>query len=288
MSGSRRGPGGGAGPASHGDGGSRGEPGDGTVAGPGTVPGVGAVPRGALISAYLRSFTIQGSWNYRTMIGSGFAFAMLPVLRALAPSRGESLEAALRRHAEHFNAHPYLTSMALGATARLEQEGEEADVVRRFKAAIRGPLGGLGDALVWAAWLPSTVLAALVAAWAGLAPWACVLLFLVLYNTGHLTLRTWGFGAGFEAGRYLGPILKSANLAPLAERVSRVGAVLVGVLAGLILAADPGFRDPAWLWIPLALAALAVGATGGHRVWRPAALVVVAIVVGVTLVQALP
>ena len=31
----------------------------------------------------LRSFAVQGSWNYRTLIGAGFAFALLPALRAL-------------------------------------------------------------------------------------------------------------------------------------------------------------------------------------------------------------
>jgi hypothetical protein len=30
---------------------------------------------------FLRSFAIQGSWNYRTLQGSGFAFALMPVLR---------------------------------------------------------------------------------------------------------------------------------------------------------------------------------------------------------------
>jgi hypothetical protein len=42
-------------------------------------------PRARLASAFLRSFLIQGSWNYHTMIGCGFAFAMLPGLRALTP-----------------------------------------------------------------------------------------------------------------------------------------------------------------------------------------------------------
>lgn len=250
--------------------------------------GPGTVPRSALASAFLRSFTIQGSWNYRTMVGGGFAFAMLPVLRALAASREESLEEGLQRHLEHFNAHPYLTSMALGATVRMERDGEDPEDVRRFKAAIRGPLGGLGDALVWAAWLPATALVALLAAWAGLAPWACVLLFLVLYNAGHLTLRSWGFAAGLESGKQLGPVLGRANLARLADRVSRVGVVLAGALVGLVLGADPGFRDPAWLWIPLALAALAAGALGGHRIWRPAALVVVAAVMALFLVGSMP
>lgn len=248
----------------------------------------GKLPGGALLSTFLRSLTIQGSWNYRTMVGGGFAFALLPVLRALAASRKEPLAEAVQRHLEHFNAHPYLTSMALGATTRLELDGEDAETVRRFKAAIRGPLGGLGDTLVWAAWLPTVTLLALAAAWAGLTPWACVLLFLAVYNAGHLALRTWGFTAGLHSGKELGPVLRSAHLAPLAEWVTRAGSVLAGVVTGLILAGDPGLRDPAALWVPLALAAFATGVVGGHRVWRPAALVVVGAVGAVLLLQSLP
>ena len=29
----------------------------------------------------LRSLVIQGVWNYRTMLGTGFAFALLPTLK---------------------------------------------------------------------------------------------------------------------------------------------------------------------------------------------------------------
>ena len=37
-------------------------------------------PRGRRVAfrkAFLRTFAVQGSWNYRTMLGSGFAYAML-------------------------------------------------------------------------------------------------------------------------------------------------------------------------------------------------------------------
>ena len=78
------------------------------------------LPRGVLVSTFLRSFTIQGSWNYRTMLGGGFAFAMLPVLRWVSRNDREALARGLTRHLEHFNAHPYMASLALGATARLE------------------------------------------------------------------------------------------------------------------------------------------------------------------------
>lgn len=245
------------------------------------------VPWWALLSTFLRSFTIQGSWNYRTMVGGGFAFSLLPVLRHTSRARSEPLEASIGRHAEHFNAHPYLTSLALGAVARLEADGEDPEGVRRFKAAIRGPLGGLGDTLIWAAWLPATSLVALVAAWAGMRPPAAVLLFLLLYNVGHLSLRIWAFTAGLHAGKHLGPLLKSANLAPMAEKVTRLGSVLVGLLTGLMLTGDEGFRYPFWIWTSLAITAICIGMAAGQRIWRPTALVVVGTIGAVILLGVL-
>ena len=116
--------------------------------------------RGVLLRVFLRSFAIQGSWNYRSLIGSGFAYALLPVLRVLYREDPAKLHAAVRRHSELFNSHPYLAPLALGAVAVLEQT-EPPEVVTRFKAAVRGSLGTLGDRLVWSGWRPLVALIAL-------------------------------------------------------------------------------------------------------------------------------
>ncbi len=250
------------------------------------------LPLSARVSMFLRSFTIQGSWNYRTMLGGGFAFAILPVLRRVYPGAG--LQEAVLRHAEHFNAHPYLAGLALGATAKLESDGTDPQLVRRFKLAIKGPLGGLGDALVWAAWLPTTALLGLIAYFAGAPPWACVLIFLVPYNVGHLTLRLWGFNTGLTWGHDVGRVLRDAALGHRAELVSRVGAMLLGVLAGLLCTIDPnpaarGLRGDTFgpLWLVLAAGAFALGLLGGERAWRPAAIVMVGSVISILIVAAL-
>ncbi|MGH7464052.1 MAG: PTS system mannose/fructose/sorbose family transporter subunit IID, partial [Longimicrobiales bacterium] len=46
---------------------------------------------------FLRSFSIQGSWNYRTLQGSGFAYALMPVLRWVYGDT-EQLQEAVVRH----------------------------------------------------------------------------------------------------------------------------------------------------------------------------------------------
>ncbi len=242
------------------------------------------LPLSARVSSFLRSFTIQGSWNYRTMIGGGFAFALLPVLRSLFT--GKALDDALRRHSEHFNAHPYLAALALGAAARMEADGADAELVRRFKTAIKGPLGGLGDALVWAAWLPTTALIGLVAFFLGAPPWVCVVLFLVPYNIGHLVLRVWGFRAGLARGHDVGSVLREARLAHRTGWINRAGTALLGVLAGLLCAVGVRGGPLELLWVALGAAAFLAGLLGGIRAWRPAALVAVGTVVCILTVAA--
>jgi PTS system mannose-specific IID component len=237
-----------------------------------------------VVSSFLRSFTVQGSWNYRTLIGSGFAFALLPILRELG-GKPDEVEARLRRHVDLFNAHPYLSPVALGAVTRLEADGEDAAVVERFKMAIRGPLGGLGDALVWAAWLPATLLGVLALALAGAGPVLCLVTFLLIYNAGHVGLRIWGFRVGLENGKQVGPRLRTAGLGPLASRISAWGAVLVGAVAGLLLTGDHGFATPTMLWLAPATLAFLLGLRAGQSAWRPTAL---ATVVAVGLLLVLP
>ncbi len=238
----------------------------------------GALSRRALASTFARSFLIQGSWNHRTMLGSGFAFALLPALRTLFRGDAEGLQAAVRRHLEHFNAHPYLANLALAAVLRLEADGESPDAVRRFKTAVRGPLGGLGDALVWGAWLPAVSLAALILLWLGAPAWGAVLFFLVSYNAGHVGLRAWAFMTGLTQGRGVGRSLSAAALGAWTERVRTGAGFLLGLFCGAVMAGRSGLAEAGPVWAVLGCAAFVGGTLVGHRLWRPAAIVVVATV----------
>jgi PTS system mannose-specific IID component len=236
--------------------------------------------------AWLRCLAIQGSWNYRTMIGTGFAFAILPILRRVYRDDPRGLAEAVRRHAGHFNAHPYLAGMAVGAVGRMEKEGEDPDLIERFKTALRGPLGSLGDRLVWAAWLPATALLALaLALWTGVW-WVAPVAFLGLYNIGHLTLRTWAYRMGVREGKALGAQIRSSGMGRLADRLSPVIAVLGGLVAGLTvsrIAQEPGFPEPlAGSLVGLVLL-LAVGLWGGEPARKWATFVLAVSVLGIAL-----
>jgi PTS system mannose-specific IID component len=244
----------------------------------------GPLTRGVVVSTFLRSFLIQASWNHRTMLGTGFAWAMLPGLRRIFRDDPDAFSRAFERHRDHFNAHPYLSGVALGAALRLEADGSAPAVVARFKTAVRGPLGALGDALVWAAWLPFVAVGALACYWLGLSAVWAVIGFVTVYNVGHIALRLWGLHVGLAAGQGVAGWLTRADLAGWARRLEPLGVLLLGLLAGAVLAAPEGLWGAGAAWIGLAVVAFTIGLVGGHRTWRPAAILTVT---AVALVAAL-
>lgn len=193
-----------------------------------TPPVSVAVPFRAVAATYLRLFAVQGSWNYESLAGNGIAFCAEPLLRRLPPVR---YRAAMARQAQYFNAHPYLAAVAVGALARAELDGEDPDRIERFRTALCGPLGSVGDQLVWAGWLPVCSLLALGAFALGAGPGTTVGVFLVLYNVGHLALRAWGLRVGLARGLRVAPALAS----PLLRRGPVVLAHAGAVIAGLVL-----------------------------------------------------
>jgi PTS system mannose-specific IID component len=176
---------------------------------------------------YLRLFAVQGSWNYETMLGNGIAFCTEPALRMLPGGLdGKQYAEALGRHARYFNAHPYFSGVAVGALARAELDGVPPPMIERFRTALGGPLGSVGDRLVWASWLPLCSLMAIGAFGLGARPLLVIAIFLVIYNIGHLALRAWGLRVGFQRG------LRVADA--LAHPVLRKGPQVVGTLAAVL------------------------------------------------------
>jgi mannose/fructose/N-acetylgalactosamine-specific phosphotransferase system component IID len=189
---------------------------------------------GLRLRVFLRSFAIQGSWNYRTLVGTGFAFALLPVLRRVYGDNAAALRSAVDRQAGLFNTHPYLSGIALGAVARLEAEGASPELIERFKAALRGSLGTLGDRLVWAGWRPACMLFAILLLLLG-APWyVAVGTFLLAYNAGHFVLRWWALHTGLNAGRNVAERVREAGLEPLRDRIAAGATFLLGATLPLL------------------------------------------------------
>lgn len=208
------------------------------------------------MSMYLRTFAVQGSWNYERLVGNGLAFCVEPALRRLpGGTLGAEYRAALARQSSYFNTHPYLTGLAVGALARAELERVEPIRIERFRAALCGPLGSVGDRLVWAAWLPACSLLALLLYGFHWSPFWVAAGFLALYNMGHLWLREWALRAGWRHGLRIATALGHPLLQHGPRYIGRVAAVLGGLALPLAVHRAIG-GEPPLTPIPLGVAVL--------------------------------
>jgi len=237
---------------------------------------VSALPRSVLASTLLRSFTIQASWNYRTLLGCGFAFALIPVLRTIYADRPDEYQLAVQRHTGVFNSHPYFAPMALGAVAMLEAS-EAPEVVDRFKNAVRGSLGSLGDRLIWSGFRPLCILIALAAVLLG-AGWGLVTFgFLTLYNLGHVATRVWALRFGVAHGRKLGEELRNVPVEQLQHLMQTAAAFFLGLVLAVTVSGHALESPPQVLVIASALAAAALGARFGGATRIPVVILMTAI-----------
>ncbi len=196
------------------------------------------------LRVFLRSLFLQASWNPQGMQNLGLAYALFPALVELYPDPSAQL-AALRRHLTFFNTHPYVAAAILGGVIFHEERiarGEETpDRVMAFKAALMGPLAALGDGFFWLSLRPAVgafcaALVPLLGAWAAL-------VFLVLYNFVHLTLRARFYLLGLFLGDRLVEEVARAKLPARGARLRVVAAASAGGLAAwlaMVLGSNEG------------------------------------------------
>ena len=179
-----------------------------------------------------RSTFIQGSWNYERMQNGGFAFSMIPAIKKLYKSK-EDRSAALQRHLEFFNTHPYIASPIIGVTLALEEEranGAPVDdvAIQGVKVGMMGPLAGVGDPVFW-----FTVRPMLGALGASLALGGNILgpiIFFVAWN-----LIRWGFmwytqEFGYKAGSAITDDLSGGLLQDVTKGASILGMFVLAAL----------------------------------------------------------
>src|SRR5699024_7862942 len=110
------------------------------------------------IAIWWRSTFLQGSWNYERMQNGGRVYSMIPAIKRLYRTK-EDRAAALERHLEFFNTHPYVASPSLGVTLALEEERAngatvENKAIQGVKVGMMRPLAGIGDPVFWSTLKP--------------------------------------------------------------------------------------------------------------------------------------
>ncbi|MDR1388744.1 MAG: PTS system mannose/fructose/sorbose family transporter subunit IID [Treponema sp.] len=96
-------------------------------------------------AATRHNWALQWCWNYERMQASGFAYAMVPVMKELYTTEEEVCE-NLERHMQFYNSHPGTSAIVFGASVALE-EGYQPEMSDSIKIALMGPLASIGDTL---------------------------------------------------------------------------------------------------------------------------------------------
>ncbi|SEO45033.1 PTS system D-glucose-specific IID component, Man family [Amphibacillus marinus] len=184
------------------------------------------------IAIWWRSTFIQGSWNYERMQNGGWAYSMIPAIKRLYQSK-EDRAAALQRHLEFFNTHPYVASPILGVTLALEEErasgaSVENKVIQGVKVGMMGPLAGIGDPIFWFTVRP--ILGALAASLAMTGSILGPIIYFVLWNVIRMGFKWYTQEFGYKAGSKITDDLSGGLLQDITKGASILGMFILGSL----------------------------------------------------------
>ena len=175
---------------------------------------------------------LQGSWNYERMQNGGWCYSIIPAIKKLYKTE-EDRSAALKRHLEFYNTHPYVSAPVMGVTLELEEEranGMPVDdqTVQGVKVGMMGPLAGVGDPVFWFTVRP--ILGALGASLALSGSIVGPLLFFVVWNLVRIAFLWYTQEFGYKVGTSIAKDMSGGLLGKVTEGASILGMFIIGAL----------------------------------------------------------
>ena len=182
---------------------------------------------------YWRSTFLLGSFNFERMQAMGFCYTLMPAIRKVYRGDKAAEAAALKRHLEFYNTHPWVSSVVFGVTAAMEEQkakGEEIseETITSVKVGLMGPLAGVGDPIFWGTARP--VLAALGASLALNGSIVGPLLFFVGINLLRVLTRWYGLKFGYERGTEMVTEVGGGQLKKITQMAAIMGLFVMGAL----------------------------------------------------------
>ena len=179
-----------------------------------------------------RSQFLQGSWNYERMQNMGWAYALIPTLKKLYTTK-EDRAAALERHMEFFNTHPYVAAPIIGVTLALEEEKAsgtpvEDKAIQGVKIGMMGPLAGIGDPVFWFTVRP--ILGALGASLASAGNILGPIIFFVGWNLIRMSFLWYTQELGYKSGKEITKDMSGGILQDITKGASILGMFILAVL----------------------------------------------------------
>lgn len=176
---------------------------------------------------------MEYSWNYPKQMSIPFCMMLTPLLKKIYRDDPEGYAAALTRHLEFFNITMYFAPFVGGVVASMEErvaKGEmEPETISSVKAALMGPLSGIGDSLFLGT---LRVIAAAVGVGLSLAgnPLGPIA-FLAIYNIPAFFTRIIGAQKGYELGvSFLTAAQESGLMNKVIHAAGIVGIMVLGAM----------------------------------------------------------
>ena len=175
---------------------------------------------------------LQGSWNYERMQNGGWCYSIIPAIKKLYPNKEDKV-AALKRHMEFYNTHPYVSAPVMGVTLALEEEranGAEINdtAIQGVKVGMMGPLAGVGDPVFWFTLRP--ILGALGASLALSGNIIGPLIFFFAWNIIRIAFLWYTQEFGYRAGTAITDDLSGGLLQKVTRGASMMGMFVIGSL----------------------------------------------------------
>lgn len=181
---------------------------------------------------FLRSYFLLSSFNYERMQNGGVAYTLIPAIKKLYSSKADRA-AALKRHLEFFNTHPFMANPIFGVTLALEEEranGANVDdaAISGVKIGMMGPLAGAGDLLFWFTLRP--IMLSLGASLAVSGNVAGPFVFFILWNIMAAVVKWYTQEFGYRAGTAITDDLSGGLLQKVTRGASMMGMFVIGSL----------------------------------------------------------
>lgn len=177
---------------------------------------------------------MEYSWNYPRQMHLAFCMMINSCLKKIYKDDPEGYAAALTRHVGFFNITPQLAPFVGGIAVSMEErvaKGEiDGSAVDSVKAALMGPLSGIGDSIFLGCIRVIAVAVGISLAQSGsiLGP----ILYFLIYNIPAFAVRILGAVKGYEWGfSFLAQAEKSGLMDKIMYAAGIIGIMVIGAMS---------------------------------------------------------
>jgi len=188
----------------------------------------------AFRKAFWRTFSMGASWEFSKQLGTGYSYAMVPLLEEIFKNKPEKLKESLKRNTEFFNVSNFCSSTIMGISTSMEEEYAQNDdfdppTISNIKASLMGPLSAIGDSLVMGTW--RIICTSIAAAFALKGNVVGPLLFILAYNIPCTLVRWYGLKYGYTLGvGFLDKLNSTGAMEKLSYYSSILGMIVIGAM----------------------------------------------------------